>query len=419
VSRIDDLIVELAPSGVPEAYMGEVGTFIRGRRFTKNDVVPDGIPSIHYGEIYTHYGIAAKSALSHVRRDLADQLRFAEPGDVVIAAVGETVEDVAKAVAWLGTEPVAIHDDTFLFRSALDPKFVSYFMRTNGFHSQKDKYVARAKVKRLSGESLAKIRIPVPPREVQAEIVTVLDRFTELEAGLTAGLKAELEARRRQYVFYRDSLLTFGAAANVQRMSMGELGTLFGGLTGKSKADFTDGNARFVSYVNVFNNIAVNVEVGDYVRVDPGERQRILQRGDILFTGSSETPDDVGMSSVVTADVREPLYLNSFCIGYRLNDPAVLNPEFAKHLFRSREMRRQIVRTASGVTRHNVSKVRLARVEVPFPALSEQRRIAGVLDSFETVVNDLSVGLLAELAARRRQYEYYRDRLLTFEETAA
>ena len=209
MSRINELIAELAPSGVPEARMGEVGIFIRGRRFTKGDVVPDGIPSIHYGEIYTHYGIAATSALSHVRRDLADQLRFAEPGDVVIAAVGETVEDVAKAVAWLGTEPVAIHDDTFLFRSSLNPKFVSYFMQTSGFHAQKEKYVARAKVKRLSGESLAKIRIPVPPLKVQDEIVRILDHFAELEAELKAELEAELNIRRKQYEYYRDKLLTF------------------------------------------------------------------------------------------------------------------------------------------------------------------------------------------------------------------
>jgi len=209
MSTVSDLLAELAPSGVSHARMGEVGTFIRGRRFTKADVVQDGIPSIHYGEIYTHYGVSTTSALSHVRRDLAGQLRFAEPGDVVIAAVGETVEDVAKAVAWLGSEPVAIHDDTFLFRSSQNPKFVSYFMETTGFHAQKEKFVTRAKVKRLSGKSLAKIQIPVPPLDVQDEIVRVLDHFTELEAELKGELEAELKIRRKQYEYYRNRLLTF------------------------------------------------------------------------------------------------------------------------------------------------------------------------------------------------------------------
>lgn len=194
--------------------MGEIGKFIRGRRFTKDDVVDLGIPSIHYGEIYTSYGVSANSTISHVREDLASQLRFAQPGDVVIAAVGETVEDVAKAVAWLGEEPVAIHDDTFLFRGSLDPKFVSYAMQTADFHSQKNKYVARAKVKRLSGESLAKIAIPVPPIETQRQVVGILDKFDALVNDLSFGLPAELNARRKQYEYYRDRLLTFEELAS-------------------------------------------------------------------------------------------------------------------------------------------------------------------------------------------------------------
>jgi type I restriction enzyme M protein len=190
--------------------MGKIGEFIRGRRFTKEDVVENGIPSIHYGEIYTHYGTATSVTTSHVRRDLAGQLRFAQPGDVVIAAVGETVEDVAKAVAWLGAEPVAIHDDTFLFRSEMNAKFVSYAMQSAAFHTQKNKYVARAKVKRLGAESLAKIAIPVPSRAEQDRIVDLLDRLDELVAGLSDDLRAEAAARRIQYKHYRDHLLSFG-----------------------------------------------------------------------------------------------------------------------------------------------------------------------------------------------------------------
>jgi type I restriction enzyme S subunit len=201
-------------------------------------------------------------------------------------------------------------------------------------------------------------------------------------------------------------------------VTLGEAGALFGGLTGKSKADFQAGGARYVSYMNVFANIATDVAPDDRVSVGEGERQRRLERGDILFTGSSETPDECGMSSVLTLDPPDPLYLNSFCIGYRLHDREMLDPEFAKHLFRSASMRYQIVRTANGVTRFNVSKRRLAKITVPVPDADEQRRIAGILDKFDSLVNDLSVGLPAELKARRRQYEYYRDRLLTFEEAA-
>jgi len=132
-----------------------------------------------------------------------------------------------------------------------------------------------------------------------------------------------------------DDLIDELRPSGVAFKTLGDVGTIFGGLSGKSKADFSDGNARFVSYMNVFNNIAVDVAADDFVRVGTGERQQSLRRGDILFTGTSETPDEVAMSSVVTVEVDEPLYLNSFTIGYRLNDPSMLDSEFAKHLFRS------------------------------------------------------------------------------------
>lgn len=206
----NDLFAFRDVAAVERVPMGEVGEFIRGRRFTKDDVVYEGIPSIHYGEIYTTYGIASAETVSHVREGMAAQLRYAKPGDVVIAAVGETVEDVGKAVAWLGTTDVAIHDDCFLYRSSvLEPKFVSYFMRTEALNREKAKYVARAKVKRLSGENLAKLVIPAPPRDEQERIVGILDELDALVTDLSAALPAELNARRKQYEYCRDRLLTF------------------------------------------------------------------------------------------------------------------------------------------------------------------------------------------------------------------
>lgn len=199
----------------------------------------------------------------------------------------------------------------------------------------------------------------------------------------------------------------------VEFKTLGEIGLIFGGLTGKSKADFSNGNARFVSYVNVYNNPAVNVTAPDYVHITPTEHQRRLQRGDILFTGSSETPKEVAMSSVVTTEVDEPLYLNSFCIGFRLNDPNMLDPEFAKHLFRSSELRKLLGRTASGVTRFNVSKVRLATVKIPVPPRAVQQEIARVLNALGGSGSSLSAELAGELKARRRQYAHYRESLFS------
>ena len=169
-------------------------------------------------------------------------------------------------------------------------------------------------------------------------------------------------------------------------------------------------------YANVFSNIATDLGAESFVNIKVGERQRALGKGDILFTASSESSDEIGMSSVITQTPREPLYLNSFCAAYRLNDSSVLDPEFAKHLFRSRSMRKQIIRTGMGVTRINLSKARLAKVSFPVPPLAEQLHIARVLDDFYALVNDLSVGLPAELTSRRKQYKYYRDKLLAFKE---
>jgi type I restriction enzyme S subunit len=140
--------------------LGAIGDFIRGRRFTKADYVEDGIRAIHYGEIYTLYGVYATQAFSQVRSDMAESLRYAKPGDVVMAGVGETVEDVGKAVAWLGNEKVAIHDDSYAFRHSMNPKFISYVMQTAAFIDEKAKHVSRGKLNRLLIDGIAKVRIP-------------------------------------------------------------------------------------------------------------------------------------------------------------------------------------------------------------------------------------------------------------------
>lgn len=200
---------------------------------------------------------------------------------------------------------------------------------------------------------------------------------------------------------------------------MGEIGKFFGGLTGKSKTDFIDGNARFISYMNVYSNLALNQQAEEFVKIGNDERQNILEYGDALFTGSSETPDECGMSSVVTRQPTERLYLNSFCFGFRLNDVTMYNPNFLKHLLRAHQVRSQIAKTANGVTRFNVSKALFAKIVLPIPDIELQNQIASILDRFDTLVNDLTTGLPAEIAAIKEQYEYYRNKLLTFKALSA
>src|SRR5690606_28565287 len=151
-----DKLLSFEEDNVSWKPLAEIGEFIRGKRFTKADYVDEGISVIHYGEIYTRYGTSTSHTLSQVRAEMAPSLRYAEPGDVVVTDVGETVEDVGKAVAWIGNEKVAIHDHCYAFRHSMNPKFVSYCMQTASFIAEKAKYVARTKVNTLLINGFAK-----------------------------------------------------------------------------------------------------------------------------------------------------------------------------------------------------------------------------------------------------------------------
>lgn len=211
-----DNLLSFKEGDVEWKALGDIGEFIRGKRFTKADYVEDGINVIHYGEIYTRYGVFTTRAFSQVRNDMVGSLRYAEPGDVVITDVGETVEDVGKAVAWLGDEKVAIHDHCYAFRHSMDPKFVSYCMQATPFVAEKAKYIARTKVNTLLVKGFSKIKIPVPyPGDPdkslaeQARIVGILDKLDVLTNAVSEVLPHEIALRQKQYAYYRDLLLSF------------------------------------------------------------------------------------------------------------------------------------------------------------------------------------------------------------------
>lgn len=197
----------------------------------------------------------------------------------------------------------------------------------------------------------------------------------------------------------------------VEWKKLGDLGSYFGGLTGKTKKDFEDGNAKFITYMNVFANPSLDESTVGMVHINEGEKQNKVQKGDILFTGSSETPDEAGMSCVVTDDLPEDYYMNSFCFGLRLNNSEQFNLHYLKHLLRSYSIRNAIAKTASGVTRFNISKARFGSILIPIPSLSEQTRIVGILDTFTASIENLK----QQIALRRKQYEHYRDQLLDLE----
>lgn len=195
----------------------------------------------------------------------------------------------------------------------------------------------------------------------------------------------------------------------VEWKELGEIGTIYGGLTGKSKSDFEKGNSFFLSYMDVYSNISINELPKNKVEIGEGERQNKVKYGDIIFTGSSETANECGMSSVVTSNFETEVYLNSFCFGYRFNQRDLINPEFAKYLFRVQFVRYQINKTASGVTRFNISKERFKKISIPIPPLPIQEEIVNILDKFTRLEAELE----AELEFRKKQYEFYRNQLLS------
>jgi type I restriction enzyme, S subunit len=189
--------------------LGDVGEFTRGKRFVKTDMLSEGFPCIHYGEMYTHYNIWAEKTKSFVSHDLASKLRVADHGDVVIVAAGETIEDIGKGTAWLGNTGVVIHDACFSYRSSLNPKYVSYFLRTKQFHDQIKKHISSGKISAINANGLSKAKIPTPPLEEQARIVSILDKFDVLSSSITKGLPHEIDLRRKQYEYYRNMILSF------------------------------------------------------------------------------------------------------------------------------------------------------------------------------------------------------------------
>lgn len=187
-----------------------VASIWRGRRFVKDDILAEGVPAIHYGEIYTKYGLAATETYSFLDAALASKLRFASPGDVVLVSAGETIEDIGKSFTWFGKQDVVIHDACYGIRSsAVDPRYMVHFFNTHNFRSQLRKYISSSKISAISTEKLGKVFIPVPPLSRQREVADLLDSFDGLITDISRGLPAEILSRRQQYEHYRNKLLTF------------------------------------------------------------------------------------------------------------------------------------------------------------------------------------------------------------------
>ena len=261
---------------------------------------------------------------------------------------------------------------------------------------------------KLMSNVMARIRIPLPPLEVQEGIVRILDNFTELKAELNRKLEEELTARRKQYEYYRDELLTFGD--EVSKVPISEIASFKYGYTDKAR-DF--GDTRFIRITDITDDGCLTPFDAKYINLTEESKKYLLAKGDLLLarTGASYG------KTLYYPDNNQAVYA-SFLIKIEPNNDKILN-RFYWHFSKSSLYWAQAEKLVSKGGQQQFNTGAIGRVLIPVPSLDEQRRIVSVLDHFDTFCNDLTSGLPAEIAARQKQYEYYRDKLLTFKELEA
>jgi type I restriction enzyme specificity protein hsdS len=395
MSRLADLIAELCPDGVEYRPLGEIADLQRGGGMPKKLFIDKGIPAIHYGHIFTKYGIHTKCAAAYLAPEDTDKLTRVYPGDLVVANTSENLEDVGKGVVWLGdVEGVTGGHATVVRSLAVDTVFLSYYLRTEDFALKKRKYAQGTKVIELSAVNLSKIDIPVPPLEVQREIVRILDQFTTLEAEL----EAELEARRTQYEHYRNRLLSYDSLSACGPVDMVELG----------------------SVVTLLDSRRIPLKKGDRVS---GEYPYYGASGIVDYVDSYIFDEDLLLVSEDGANLKartKPIAFSSSGRVWVNNHAHVLKVEsslyqkFLEEYLNSLDLEPYLV----GSTQPKLNQSGLLSIPVPLPTERALERSVLLLEKLKLFVTDFSSGLPAEIAARRAQYEHYRDRLLSFPEKA-
>ncbi|MBR4005233.1 MAG: restriction endonuclease subunit S [Treponema sp.] len=402
MGKLDDLINKLCPGGVEYKKLGDFASVIRGGNFQKKDFVGNGRPCIHYGQMYTHFKNTTDKTLTFVSDSVFEKSKQAQPNDIVMAVTSENVEDVCSCVAWLGKENIAVSGHTAIIHHNQNASFLSYYFHSELFFKQKVKLAHGTKVIEVTPDKLLGLEIPVPPLEVQNEIVRILDKFTSLEAEL----EAELEARRKQYEYYRDSLLTFGD--DVEWKKLGEIATITRGGSFQKK-DFVENGLPCIHYGQMYTHFRTYTDKTiTFLNKEVFDKSRIAQPNDIVMAVTSENVEDV--CSCVAWLGKENIAVSGHTAIIHHNQ----NAKYLAYYFQTSSFFKQKQKLAHGTKVIEVTPDKLKDVVIPIPSLEKQEKIVYMLDRFESLCNDITSGLPAEIEARHKQYEYYRDKLLTF-----
>lgn len=203
-------IPDIDCSNVEYKRLGDIATAIyRGAGIKRDEVTETGIPCVRYGEIYTTYNVTFNNCVSHTDEDKIQNKKYFEHGDVLFAITGESVEEIAKSCVYLGHDKCLAGGDIVVLKHNQNPKYMAYVLSTTNAQSQKSKGKVKSKVVHSSVPAISDIIIPIPPLAEQEKIANMIERFDHLCNDISNGLPAEIEARKKQYEYYRDTLLSF------------------------------------------------------------------------------------------------------------------------------------------------------------------------------------------------------------------
>ena len=295
--------------------------------------------------------------------------------DILMTRTGNTGQVVTNVSG-------AFHNNFFkvAYPEYIDKIFLYNFLKLNKTQNQILRFAGTSTIPDLNHSDFYRIIISFPSNKEQQKIASFLSLIDEritAQNKILIHLKSLIESLNDS--LSEQKIRINSNFENWKKVRLGDLGYTFNGLSGKTKEDFGNGK-RYIQYKQIFDSSKIVIENCGYVNVSENENQNSVKYGDIFFTISSETPDEIGMSSVLLEDVKN-VYLNSFCFGFRLNSFKELLPEFARFLFRSKVVRNEIKKLAQGSTRYNMSKTEILKLEILLPSIKEQKEISAFLSS--------------------------------------
>lgn len=389
MSKLDELIQELCPEGVEYKEISEVTNYEQPSKYI--------VKSTAYHDEYEIPVLTAGQSFVLGYTDESDGVYPASKATPVII-----FDDFTAAFKWV-VFPFKVKSSAMKIITAKENSLLIRFL----FHWMGVLNYSSTEHTRLWIGTYSKFRIPVPPLPVQREIVRILDNFTELTEELTA----ELTARKQQYEYYRNRLLTFdihgGGISRVVQRTLGDIAKFVYGYTDKAK---DTGDVRFIRITDINDDGCLGPSDAKYVDLTEESKKYLLKKGDLLLARTGAT-----YGKTLFFDSDEPAIYASFLIKIVL-DKTVIRNRYYWHFSKSSLYREQAEKYVSKGGQQQFNANAVSRVKIPVPSLEAQDRIIGVLDNFDVICTDLNIGLPAEIEARQKQYEYYRDKLLSFEE---